>query len=78
MLGLAVDQADPVKRFLDKMPLKFSVALAGMPGIELSKSLGNLTGGLPFTVVIGADGQIAQRKMGKILPQDLQAWAALT
>jgi hypothetical protein len=33
---------------------------------------------LPFTVVIGADGQIAQRKMGKISPQDLQAWAALT
>ena len=78
VLGLAVDQADPVKRFLDKMPLNFSVALAGMPGIELSKSLGNLTGGLPFTVVIGADGQIAQRKMGKILPQDLQSWAALT
>ena len=78
VLGLAVDQADPVKRFLDKMPLNFSVALAGMPGIELSKSLGNLTGGLPFTVVIGADGQIAQRKMGKISPQDLQAWAALT
>lgn len=78
VLGLAVDQADPVKRFLDKMLLKFPVALAGMPGIELSKSLGNLTGSLPFTVVIGADGQIAQRKMGKILPQDLQAWAALT
>ena len=78
VLGLAVDQADPVKRFIGQMPLRFPVALAGMPGIELSKSLGNLTGGLPFTVVLGANGQVAQRKMGKILPQDLLAWTTIT
>lgn len=74
VLGLAVDQLDPVKRFLAKSPLDFSVGMSGMPGLELSKSLGNLSGGLPFSVVFGADGQVLQRKIGKVSAQDLQAW----
>nr|WP_114970080.1 TlpA disulfide reductase family protein [Rhodoferax ferrireducens] len=77
VLGLAVDQLEPVKRFLSKAPVSFPVALAGMPGIEISKSLGNLSGGLPFTVVLGSEGQVAHRKIGKVTPADLHAWIAL-
>lgn len=77
VVGLAVDQVDPVKRFLAKTPVTFPVAMAGMPGIEISKSLGNLSGGLPFTVVLGSDGRVAHRKMGKVTPADLLAWTAL-
>lgn len=77
VLGLAVDQPDPVKRFLAKSPVAFPVALAGVPGVEVSKSLGNLSGGLPFTVVLGSDGVVAHRKMGKITPDNLRAWALL-
>lgn len=76
VLGLAVDQRDPVTRFLARDPVTFPVALAGLAGVDLGKTLGNLTGGLPFTVVLGADGLVSQRKMGKVSPQDLQAWAA--
>jgi thiol-disulfide isomerase/thioredoxin len=77
VLGLAVDQAAPVTRFLAQSPLAFSVALAGFPGIEVSKSLGNLSGGLPFTVVFGAAGSVLHRKMGKLTPDDLHAWTKL-
>ncbi len=77
VLGLAVDQAAPVRRFLTQSPLAFQVALAGFPGIELSKSLGNLSGGLPFTVVFGAAGTVLHRKMGKLTPDDLHAWTRL-
>ena len=77
VLGLAVDQLEPVKHFLAKTPVTFPVAMAGMPGIELSRSLGNLSGGLPFTVVLGSDGLVAHRKMGKVTPDDLRAWALL-
>lgn len=77
VLGLAVDQADPVKRFLAQVPVAFPVVLAGLPGIDLYKSLGNLGGGLPFTVVLGSDGQVAHRKMGKVTADDLRAWAQL-
>lgn len=78
VLGLAVDQLEPVIRFLAKNPVPFPVAMAGMPGIELSRSLGNLSGGLPFTVVLGSDGLVAHRKMGKLSSGDLQSWQALT
>lgn len=77
VLGLAVDQQEPVKRFLSRTPVAFPVAMAGVSGIEIGKSLGNISGGLPFTVVLGSDGLIAHRKMGRVTPEDLLAWASL-
>ena len=77
VLGIAVDQRDAVQRFLARSPVAFPVVLAGFPGMELSKSLGNLSGGLPFTVVIGQDGVVAHRKMGKVVDTDLSAWQRL-
>ena len=77
VLGIAVDQAAAVRAFLDRVPVAFPVALAPQGGIALSRSLGNLAGGLPFTVVFGADGQVRHRKMGQVTPQDLQGWLAL-
>lgn len=77
VIGFAVDQLDPVKRFLARSPVTFPVVMAGISGIEISKSLGNLIGGLPFTAVLGSDGQLVQRKMGKVTPDELRAWALL-
>jgi len=77
VIGLAVDQLEPVKRFLARSPVTFPVAMAGLPGMEISQALGNLSGGLPFTVVLGSDGLVAHRKMGKVTPDDLLAWAVL-
>jgi thiol-disulfide isomerase/thioredoxin len=77
VMGLAVDQLKAVNDFLSKAPVSFPVALAGMPGIALSKSLGNLGGGLPFTVVLGSSGGVLHRKMGRITPDDLKVWATL-
>ncbi len=77
VFGLAVDQITPVARFLKQTPLAFPVALAGFPGMEVSKSLGNLSGGLPFTVVFGPTGAVLHRKMGKLHSDDLRAWLAL-
>ena len=77
VLGLAVDQMAAVNGFLAKAPVKFPVALAGMSGVALSKSLGNVGGGLPFTVVLGKDGSVLHRKMGRVTPDDLRAWAQL-
>ncbi|BCO26108.1 thiol-disulfide oxidoreductase ResA [Rhodoferax lithotrophicus] len=77
VLGLAVDQVTPVKRFLGQSPLDFPVALAGFAGMEVSKSLGNLSGGLPFTVVFDASGSVLHRKMGKLKADELQAWSKM-
>jgi thiol-disulfide isomerase/thioredoxin len=75
VLGLAVDQAAPVREFLRRMPLGLLVGLAGPGGIELTRRLGNDAGGLPFTVVFGRDGLPVQRKIGETSYAELAAWA---
>lgn len=77
VVGLAVDQAAPVGRFLQRLPLDFPVVLAGLAGTDLGRSLGNVSGGLPFTVVFGADGAVLHRKLGKLSESDLAQWAGL-
>jgi thiol-disulfide isomerase/thioredoxin len=77
VLGLAVDKAAAVRGFLEKMPLGFPIAMAGLGGVDLGRNLGNLTGGLPFSVVIAKNGAIAQRKMGRLGVADLEAWRSL-
>jgi thiol-disulfide isomerase/thioredoxin len=75
VLALAVDQPSAVRQFLARGPVSFPVGMAGLAGTELSRSLGNLSGGLPFTVVLGPDGEVRQRKMGRLTAADLAQWA---
>ena len=77
VLGIAVDKLAPVQAFLQRQPLAFPVVLAGMEGLSLSKNLGNQAGGLPFSMLLGADGSILHRKIGKLSEQDLQLWREL-
>jgi thiol-disulfide isomerase/thioredoxin len=76
VVGLAVDQPSAVRTWLQRTPVSFPIGFAGLEGTDLARSLGNLTGGLPFTVVYGADGQVRQRRMGRVSEGDLKAWAA--
>ena len=77
VVGIAVDQLAAVQAFLRHTPLEFPVALAGLPGIELSRALGNLSGALPFTLVLGSSGAVLHRKMGRVTEDDLSAWRTL-
>ncbi|WP_137921411.1 TlpA disulfide reductase family protein [Hydrogenophaga sp. 2FB] len=77
VLGLAVDQPSAVRRFMEKLPLNFPVGMAGLAGTELSRSLGNPTGALPYSVVFGGDGALRHRKIGKVSEDDLAQWALL-
>ncbi len=71
VLGLAVDKLAPVQGFLKKMPLDFPVGMAGLSGAELGHGLGNAAGGLPFSVVLGANGAVLYRKLGRLHAEDL-------
>ena len=76
VLGVAIDKAAAVQQFLRKLPLDYPVALAGPGGVGLTRALGNLPGGLPFTLVTAANGRILHRKIGQIQAPDLEHWAA--
>lgn len=75
VVGLAIDQPSAVKAFLSRRPVRYPIGMAGLEGTNLSKSLGNVSGGLPFSVVIGAKGALLHRKVGRLLPADLADWA---
>ncbi|HEX6708185.1 MAG TPA: TlpA disulfide reductase family protein [Albitalea sp.] len=76
VVGLAVDGAEPVREFLARVPVSFSIGLAGLDGIELSRRLGNAGGGLPFSVVFDRQGRLLERHLGALQASHLDAWAA--
>lgn len=75
VLGLAIDQTEPVQTFLKKTPLDFPVALAGPEGLGLVRELGNPAGGLPFSLVFDERGEISWRRLGVTRLEELRALA---
>ena len=71
VLLVMIDQVN----HLQKLPLNFPVGMAGFAGTELSRSLGNPSGSLPYTVVFGLEGTVLHRKIGKVSEADLADWA---
>jgi thiol-disulfide isomerase/thioredoxin len=57
VIGIAIDQADEVARFLDNHPLTFPILIGNRDSVELARDLGNRTGGLPFTVAFDPLGR---------------------
>lgn len=74
VIGLAVDGPTPVREFLARTPVSFPVGLAGFGGTELARSLGNGGGGLPFTVVLDARGEVIHRKLGATDLKEMKDW----
>jgi len=76
VVGLAVDGPTPVREFLAKLPVGFPIGLAGFNGVDLARSFGNASGGLPFSVVFDRRGAAVFRKLGIITEQELSDWVA--
>lgn len=76
VVGLAIDQPSSVRKFLERTPVTFPIALAGLEGTELTRRLGNQVGGLPYSVLLDAGGRIRERRMGQLHEADLKAWSA--
>lgn len=76
ILGIAVDQAPKVRQWLQRQPLAYPVLMAGAGGMAISRSLGNVQGGLPFSLLLDAQGQVRQRRIGEFSPEVLQRWMA--
>lgn len=78
VVGIAVDEPLQVREYLARLPMGFPIGLAGIEGAALSRTLGNVSGSLPFTVVFDADGKVVARKLGAIAPSDLELWVHKT
>jgi thiol-disulfide isomerase/thioredoxin len=75
VVGLAIDSLAPVQDFLKRQPVSFAIGLAGFNGTDLARNLGNSSGVLPFTVLLNADGVVAQRKIGETSYAELESWS---
>ncbi|MGV0997929.1 MAG: TlpA family protein disulfide reductase [Fluviibacter sp.] len=72
-VGIAADQADNVKEFLNKTPVNYPIVVGGQAGFELSQQLGNRHDAVPFTVIINAKDGISSRHFAIYSRQDLEA-----
>ena len=73
VLGLAIDQAQAVYPFAQNMQINYPVLIAEQQGLSMMKDLGNPQTGLPFTVMIDAQGQVISTHQGIMSADDLQA-----
>jgi thiol-disulfide isomerase/thioredoxin len=78
VVGLAIDQPSKVRAYLQKTPVAYPIGLAGLGGTELAKTLGNETGGLPFTLAVSPAGTVLERRMGRLTAADLGRLAQAT
>ena len=66
ILGIAIDNAEPVKRFLSRVPVHFPIVLAPDNGQQLMTQLGHTGNSLPFTVQFDVAGNIVERHSGTL------------
>ena len=75
LVGIAIDEIESVKQFLNKTPIHYDSLISNdMNGVEISKSLGNEKGVLPFTVLITPDGKIQEAFYGKLDVESLNMY----
>jgi thiol-disulfide isomerase/thioredoxin len=76
VLGIAIDQAQAVQRFLQTTAVRYPIALGGAEGLQWVHRLAGAATGLPFTAICNRQASIIWRKAGEIRLHDLQEQAA--
>ncbi|MBU3693985.1 MAG: TlpA family protein disulfide reductase [Rhodocyclaceae bacterium] len=77
-VGVAIDDPDAVAPFMQKLGVNYPVLTAEAAGYELLKAAGDSKGVMPYTLVIGRNGEVAQTRSGIYRENELdQALATL-
>jgi peroxiredoxin len=75
-IGIAVDDADKVRQFAQEIGMNYPALIGGYGAIELSRTLGNRVGALPFTVIVDRSGRVAHTQLGPLRDAQLRAIVA--
>jgi thiol-disulfide isomerase/thioredoxin len=65
-VGIAIDQADKVQAFAAELGLNYPALIGGNGAIELSKTMGNRLGALPFTIIVDRAGRVVHTQLGRL------------
>lgn len=72
VIGIALDDLEPVKEFIAAKKIGYVILLGGDQGIKLARSLGNLVDAVPFTLVVDSQGRIVKTYMGELQPGQIK------
>lgn len=72
IIGIGVDSATNIAEFSTKYKIAYPLYTGGMGAAELSRHFGNQAGALPFTVLIGRDGQVRKTYLGRLKIKELR------
>jgi peroxiredoxin len=73
IVGIGVDSPSNIQQFTKKFQISYLILVAGMEGTEIARALGNQAGGLPFTVLIDAEGRVRQTYLGRLNMNQVKA-----
>jgi thiol-disulfide isomerase/thioredoxin len=70
-IGIALDDADPVKEFIASKKITYPILLGEDQGTKLAHDLGNIVNTVPFTVIINKKGLVVKSHMGELSREQL-------
>lgn len=70
-IGIALEDREPVAEYTAATNINYPILLGGDNGIALSQQLGNNVGAVPYTLVVGRQGQIIFRHPGELSKQQI-------
>ncbi|OHX13593.1 thioredoxin [Chromobacterium sphagni] len=66
VVGVALDNKEQVAPFVQQLKITYPILLGNDETLDLMRSLGNKTGGLPYTLVLDRNGKVAATLTGKL------------
>jgi len=72
IIGIGIDSSANIAQFAANHKISYPLYVADPSAIELSKKFGNQSGGLPFTILIEANGEIKKTFLGRIKLAELK------
>jgi thiol-disulfide isomerase/thioredoxin len=74
ILGIAWDNAANLADYAHQNPTNYPLLLADAQITALLPALGNPSKGLPFSILLDAEGRIQRIRLGILRPDDLDKW----
>ena len=71
-IGIAIDQKSKVQSFAAEVGMNYPVLLGDLAGIDLARRIGNVEGGLPYTVIVERSGKIVTTQLGTLSTDKLE------
>lgn len=75
VIGIALDDADAVRAFLQKIPVRYPILIDAAGPADAGVQLGNVKGVLPYTVLLDGQGRLIKQKIGPFRDGEIDGWA---